>query len=38
MHSGDGKAPAFPVNRSTLKDQRVRPFPNEQAYPRPDHR
>jgi PleD family two-component response regulator len=26
MHPGDGKAHAFPVNRSTPKDQRVRSF------------
>jgi two-component system, NarL family, nitrate/nitrite response regulator NarL len=29
MHAGDGKAQAFPVNRSTPKDQRVRPLPIE---------
>jgi two-component system, NarL family, nitrate/nitrite response regulator NarL len=29
MHSSNGKAPAFPVNRSILKDQRLRPFPIE---------
>ena len=29
MHSGNGKAPAFPVNHPTLKDRRPRPFPNQ---------